>query len=92
MGISVKTYALVNDEKAEKMKQIYKNCEDLGIEIPTEVDMFFGGCPDFENKGHRVDLKIERSRTSIDYEEAYKLNLKDERLKDAEEVIFVISR
>lgn len=32
----------VKDEKWEKMHQIYQHCQDLNIEIPDEVETYFG--------------------------------------------------
>jgi hypothetical protein len=29
------------DDKWKKMKEIYNNCMDVGIQIPTEVEKFF---------------------------------------------------
>ena len=57
MSMSTSIYGIkLPDEKFKKMFQIYKNCEELGLEIPDEVDNYFeGGEPDSEGVVVSVD-------------------------------------
>jgi len=56
MGMSSHVVGFVPvDEQYEKMKKVYDTCVEAGVDVPSEVEKFFGYSPP-ENEGMSVDI------------------------------------
>ena len=77
--MSMSTYVVVfksPDKEHEKMRQIYENCQELGIPIPDLVLEYFEDCSDdWQSIGIPID-------TSDDAVQEWKCDMKDGYLVD----------
>lgn len=94
MGMSTSVIGIKPaDKKFKKMYDIYANCEEMGIEIPKEVDEFFNN-EEPDEKGVCMDLSSENYSCCKEYsdemQEGYEVYVK-ELPKDIKIIRFVNS-
>ena len=63
------------DEKWKAMKAIWDACENAGIDVPGEVEKYFGGEPPDE-RGVEVDLDEDALEWSDDSCSGYEIDVK----------------
>lgn len=63
------------DEQWKRMKKIYDTCAEANVEIPSEVEDFFGGEEPGDKPGCEVELGKAISKYSADMQEGYEIDI-----------------
>ena len=63
------------DEQWERMKLIWETCEEAGIPIPKEVDLFFDGESPEDKFGQEIKLGIAVTKYVADMRDGYDIDV-----------------
>jgi len=77
MTASVVLLRSKDDPTYKKYLSVLKACQDAGIDLPKEVDEYFGGDGIDNNPEAPLEIDFEPKEWSNEYAEGYEINIDD---------------